>query len=425
MSAHSARKHAKLSPSAAHRWSACPGSVRLSAGIESKSSIFADEGSAAHQLAERCLTDGTDPVEWLGGHVDIRTGAVCGARPKGPPEQPGCFEVTDEMVDAVQLYVDTVREHVGAGDEVEYEAKLDLRHIPGMEFGTGDCVIFSEQKRSLTIIDLKYGRGVPVDVKSNEQLRAYALGAAKRFHNRGVETITTIIVQPRCPHPDGPVRSETIDIVDLIEFRVDLEAKAKATEANDAPLVPGDHCGFCPAKAICPALRARVRAVAELEFGPAVGSQGTTPGVTAPGDEVTETVRPAPGNLSPDEMARVLREADLIKGWLKAVEERANAMAREGSPPTGFKLVAGRATRRWRHEDDAIVTHLEMTCNMDDRDIYTEPKLKSPAQIEKVLGSKRKGEIAGLIVSKASGTLLVPVEDPRPPVKADAEDEFA
>lgn len=373
----------------------------MSEGIEQKSGKWADEGTAAHQLAEHCLTKGFDPAEWLGGHVDIKTGAVCGARPNGPPEQDGCFEVTEEMVDAVNLYIETVRSYVEPDDEVEYEARLDLTHIPGMAFGTGDCVVYKPASQRLIVIDLKYGRGVPVDVKSNEQLRAYALGAARRHHNRGVLEITTVIVQPRCPHPDGPVRSETIDIVDLIEFRADLEGKALATQAADAPLVAGEWCGFCPAKGICPALRERAKASAEDEFGAV----------------------PSVSQMTPDEMADVLREAEVIKTWLKAVEERANDMAKAGTPPTGFKLVASRATRKWRDEQEAML-YLSLTLDLAEDDIYVEPKMKSPAGIEKVIGAKRKGEIADLVIAKSSGTILVPVEDPRPPVRPDAESEF-
>lgn len=428
MTAHSSRAHAKLSPSAAHRWAACPGSIRMSEGIPNKSSIHADEGTAAHTLAEKCLRDGSDPIEWLGGYVDIHTGAVAGPRADGNPARDGCFTVDEEMVDAVQLYIDTVRERVDAGDEVEYEARLDLRHIPGMEFGTGDCVIFKPESQHLFVIDLKYGRGVPVDVKSNEQLRAYALGAAKRFHNRGVLEITTIIVQPRCPHPDGPVRSETIDAVDLVEFRMDLEEKALATQDPDAPLVPGDHCKFCPAAATCPALRERVLAVAEMEFSPAGGSL-LNPGVPAPGEERNDKAPPSPGNpsavdgLTPDEMADILREAGVIKDWLKRVEERAHDMAKRGQPPTGFKLVASRATRKWRDEDEAARFLVDIV-SLDEDDVFTEPKMKSPAQIEKMIGRRRYGEISDLVVSRSSGSILVPVEDPRPPVRADAEEEF-
>lgn len=399
MKVHSTRAHAKLSPSAAHRWIECPGSIRMSEGIDSKSSVFADEGTAAHTLAELCLREGHDAVDFLGGHVNVNTGKVS----RNPGEGERIFTIDDEMVDAVQLYVDTVKALIGPGDEVEYEARLDLRHIPGMGFGTGDCVVYKPETRHLIIADLKYGKGVAVDAENNPQTRAYALGASHRFHNRGVDTIESVIVQPRCPHPDGVVRREKIDIVDLVEFRLELEAAAAATAAPDAPLNPGEWCRFCPAAAICPALRGKVLATAEMEFA---------------------AEPPVVNDMTPEKIAGVLRQAGVVKDWLKRVEERAHQMAMDGEPPTGFKLVASRATRRWRDED-ATVKYLAGIIELDEDKIYVEPKVRSPAQIEKIIGAKRKSEIAGLIVAKSSGTILVSEEDPRPTIKPSAEMEFA
>ncbi len=47
--------HALLSPSSAERWMQCPGSVALSYGAPDSSSEYADEGTAAHELAAMCL----------------------------------------------------------------------------------------------------------------------------------------------------------------------------------------------------------------------------------------------------------------------------------------------------------------------------------------------------------------------------------
>lgn len=399
--AHTTRAHAKLSPSSAHRWLNCPGSIRLSEGIATKSSAFADEGTAAHTLAELCLRMNSAPVDYLGGHVNIKLGRVY----QNPGEGDGVFEVDDEMADAVGLYVDTVRALIEPGDEVEYEVELDLTHIPGMKKGTGDVTVYKPAKRHLIIVDLKYGKGVAVSASGNPQERTYALGATQRYHNRGVDTVECVVVQPRCPLPgDNPpgVRREVIDAVELLEFRFELATAAAETMKPDAPLKPGDWCKFCPAAAGCPALRERVAAAAEYEFG--------------------ET--PPVGQMTSDEIADVLSEAFIIKDWLKAVEERANQMARDGNPPTGFKLVANRATRRWKDEA-ATVAFCFNVLDLTDDETYVEPKLRSPAQMEKVLGSKRKSELADLIVSKSSGTILVAEEDPRPAVKVDAEKEFA
>lgn len=404
MSAHAKRGHSKLSPSSAHRWIECPGSIRESEGTPNTSSVFADEGTAAHTLAELCLRQGTDAVDFLGGHVDVKTGKVY--RSEGLGDR--VFTIDDEMVDAVQVYVDTVRGLIEPGDEVEYEAKLDLTHIPGMGFGTGDCVVYKPARRHLVIADLKYGKGVAIDAENNPQTRTYALGASKRFHNRGVDTIESVIVQPRCPHPDGVVRRENIDIVDLVEFRIEIEAAAAATAALDAPLHPGEWCRFCPAAPTCPALREKVLATAEMEFG-------------------SDAEPPVVENMTPRAVGAVLRAAAIIKDWLKRVEERAHQMAMDGTPPEDergpFKLVASRATRRWR-DDDATVKYLGAVVELTDEQIYADPKLRSPAQIEKIIGTKRKAEIADLIVAKSSGTILVPQDDPRMPAKADAESEF-
>lgn len=403
MTAHSTRAHAKLSPSSAHRWIACPGSVRESAGIESKSSVFADEGTAAHTLGEACLRGDVDPATFLGGHVNIRTGTVH----INPGEGDGIFEIDDEMVDAITLYVDTVKSYIEPGDIVEYEAKLDLTHIPGMEFGTGDCVIYKPAKRRLIVIDLKYGRGVAVYADENPQELTYALGASQRYHNQGVDHVECVIVQPRSPgvgdDPPGVRPPYVIEGIDLVEFRMELEAAAAATAKPDAPLNPGEWCRFCPAAPTCPALRAKVRATAEMEFA----------------DEP-----PVVDSMSLDAMAEVLKEAGVIRDWVKRVEERAHQMARDGTPPTGFKLVWSRATRKWRDED-AAKTYLMAVMDVPEDDIYVEPKMKSPAGLEKVVGSKRKAELRDLIVAKPSGTILVPTEDPRPAVKVGAEEEFA
>ncbi len=410
MTAHTQRAHAKLSPSAAHRWFKCPGSARLSADILSTSSVFADEGTAAHELAQQCLTSGFDADRYLGSFINIegKTPAEKFLPVKGGKR---CFEVTDEMAEAVQVYVDTARSYMDGDAEWEVEAKLDLRHIEGMEFGTGDFVRYSESDKHLVICDLKYGKGVPVKVKENEQLLVYAEGTARRFHNRGLAKVTMVIVQPRAPAPvedsdvewltaNGTAREWTIDAVDLVEFRFRLRDAAEATLADHAPLFPGDWCKWCPAAVTCPARRERNKVVAEMEFGePAAVS-----------------------DLTPERMSEIMGEASQLEDWIKRVKERAHAMALEAGLP-GFKFVRSTSHRKFRDED-AAAKFITGVCDVAADDAYTTPKLKSPAQIEKLLG-RRKGEIKDLIYKPPGKIILAPESDPREPVKPDAEAEFA
>ena len=396
--AHSQRAHAKLSPSSAHRWFECPGSPQAEAAYPNTSSVHADEGTAAHTLAELCLTSNCDAIDYLGGHVNVKTGKVG----RNEADGKGIFPITEEMVDGVQVYVDLVRSLIEEGDEYEFEAKLDLSHIPGMEFGTGDFVRYRARTKSLAIADLKYGKGVIVEVEDNEQLLTYAEGTARRFHNRGLEQVEMYIAQPRAPHADGPVRKAVIDAVDLVEFRFTLKDRAEATMLPDAPRVAGDHCRWCKAAADCEALKKFALQTAEMEFGDTPASVSEMDG---------------------EALAGVLAKAGVLEDWIKRVKERAHAMALQASLP-GFKFVRSTSHRKFKDEA-AAARVLVGVIELDEAEVYTEPKLKSPAQIEKLLGTKRKGEIADLIYKPPGKVILVPESDPRPATKPDAEDEFA
>lgn len=409
MTSHATRKHARFSPSGSKRAMMCPGSIRMQEGLPNTSSVFADEGTAAHTLAEICLRDDADPEAFAGMFVNL----------DGPNEQRITDESTGErsffvdadMVEGVQTYLDTCRDVIAASSpELEYafEQWVDLSNIAGMEGGTADFAAYDPVTKKLTVADLKYGKGTPVEVPENTQLLCYALGVVNRYHNRGIGAVELIVVQPRCPHPEGPVRHWPTDAVALLEFESKLEAAALATEDPNAPLNAGEWCKFCKAEAFCEAKRKRVLDIASAEFGP-YDDAPTLPVVT---------------QMSPEEIARVLRLRHEIGSWMARVDEFAHAEATHGRPPTGFKLVAKRATRKWRDEAEASVALVAA----DLLDIWTEPKLLSPAKIEPKMPGKNKAERAkaleALVIKESSGSVLAPEEDPRPALKAGVE-EFA
>lgn len=376
----------------------CAGSPNAEAVFPRTSSIHADEGTAAHTLAEHCLAKNLDPAHFYGGHVNIKTGKVSATEATGKD----IFGIDEEMVDGVRVYLDTVRALIEDGDEYEFEAKLDLRHIPGMEFGTGDFVRYRPSTRHLVVADFKYGRGVPVEVEKNPQLLSYAEGTAKRFHNRGLSEVELIVVQPRCPHTAGPVRRWTIDALDLVEFRFEIEAAAKRTQVADAPRIPGEWCRWCKAAPTCAELRAHSLAIAEMEFA----------------EEPPKVV-----NLDAGEIAALMPKLDVVENWIKAVKMRAHEIASSDGLP-GFKLVHSTSHRKWKDEADAVKV-LAAMFDLSDEEIYTEPKIKSPAGIEKVLGVGKKKEIAELIYKPPGKVILVPESDARPPARIDAETEFS
>lgn len=368
------------------RWSKCPGSVRLSKGMPNKSSVFAEEGSDAHALAAECLRYAEDPVEYVGYDLEAD-----GRK----------FTVTQEMAESVAVYTWAVWELEYHEWQCKIEHRFDLSKVHPGCFGTADCVIWQPDTATLHVFDLKYGAGIPVEVKGNPQLQYYGLGALLSC-GYPAKTVKLTIVQPRCHHPDGPVRSWEIDAIDLLDFRADLKAYAVATQDPAAPIVPGDHCRFCPAKPMCPALRNKAQAVAKLEFSPVL-------------------------SYDPEQLRLTLDSVPVMEAWIKGVREFAYSEAEAGRTPPGYKLVAKRATRKWRSEGEVI--EILQTAYPDDG-IFEPRELKSPAQLEKTIGKANlaklleRNEAGHLITSESSGHALAPESDPRPPVKLAARDEF-
>jgi len=375
--------HSKIGPSAAKRWMNCPGSVKLSEGLASESSFYAAEGTVAHMLAEEDLLKeqyaGTriGQVHEIDGHV---------------------VEVTDEMVAAVDVYLSAVAEVVDEpGAQYFVEHRFALSRLHHALFGTSDLGIWLPQSRELQVWDYKHGRGVGVDVEANPQLMIYALGVLLE-KNLPAQTVKLTICQPRYPHPDGPIRSWTIDALELLEFAGEVAEAAARTDEPDAPRVPGAWCDWCPAAGICPELRTRTLEVAKMEFA----------------DDLP---------YDPETLAQALEDRAIVKAWLKAVDQFAYNEARHGRTPPRHKLVEKRPTKKWALDDESTAEAL-VEYGFDEADI-SERKLKSPAQVEKILGRQHAADIKDLIVKESSGLTLVPESDKRPAVAVDAASEFA
>ena len=402
------RKHARLAPSSAERWINCPGSIRLSEGIEGKSSVYAAEGTAAHELAAHCLRTGFEPSRFLDTVINLKgdtPGTMFGQL--GLTNDTDRFLVTEEMVESIWTYMQHVFSLVERCDgehELEVELHLDMTHVHPAIFGTGDAIVLDIDARHLHVNDFKYGRGVVVDVEENPQLGLYGAGAARRYHNRNVRFISLYVIQPRAPGP--PIKRHTYDFIDLLDREAGWAYAAKYTEDPDAPLNPGEWCRFCPALSICPAVHQASAIIAIGEF--------TEDDKTKPKEIET---------MAPEEMADVLRQAEMIGNWVKAVQAHAHAMATEGNTLPGFKLVDKRANRKWVDEAKAFEL-MVMEYDMTREECHVEPKLLSPAQAEKVVGKKNMGLLNENITKKSSGTNLVPESDKRPAAQADAAVEF-
>jgi hypothetical protein len=241
--------HALLAPSAAARWMACPGSVRLTEGRDDGGSVYSREGSAAHALARHCLETRTDAASYLGrviGEQGFTTQAADGDV---------TFAVTAEMADAVQVYVEAVRPYTALEDhliEATVATPIDTNCFGTLDFGAYDAAA-----RRLTVADLKYGKGVIVEAAGNKQLLTYAAGLLSACRSMpgcdAVDEIELVVVQPRRLHRDGPVRQAIHTIAEL-EAHVAAARRAAALIERDPPILnAGEHCRFCRAQSFCPA----------------------------------------------------------------------------------------------------------------------------------------------------------------------------
>lgn len=361
-------KLGKFSPSSSFRWMNCPGSMWITEpGTTSK---FAQEGTAAHEVAANCLKNGQDAAEWVGEEIEVDEKK---------------FKVTEEMAENVQVYLDAIRNDLTENgipvSELDVEKKFEIA-LGSTISGTNDAS-FSSPLGKLYVYDYKHGAGTYVEVVNNSQLMIYAAGALAKagWVNDVVEIV---IVQPRFKAEDvAPVRRWEVLREDLIDFVADVTLAIKAAQVPGCARVAGEWCGktFCPAFGTCPAVRGNVVAVVDAKS--------------------TALTFPDPNTLTPEQIAKVLAASGLISDWAKAVRDYAERQAIEvGVQIPGYKLVQKFGRRAWI--DEAVVEN-EFEHEFGDR-IY-DKKLKSPAQMEKIAGKDR---VKVLVSVPDKGLELVP-----------------
>lgn len=362
--------HAKLSASGSAKWFLCAGSVKAEEGIPNKSSIFADEGTAAHELAEMCLTSGKQASDFEGDVL---------------PES-NAFTVSPEMTGFIQQYVDYVR---GIKGTMFIEQQVDFSHIAPEAFGTADAIVINGD--AMHVIDLKYGKGIPVSAVENTQGILYALGALNDYGMiYNIKAITLVIVQPRLDN----ISEWTISVDDLARWGERLKQAAELALTDNAPRTHGEkQCQWCRAKATCPTLKNYAEGVILSQF-----------------DDLNIK---NPDTLTDGQLFDALEAKKLVNSWFEAVEQLVTDRLATGGAFAGYKLVEGRSNRAWADEQQAV-TALADTLGAD---LYTR-KIISPTQAEKVLGKSKVSMLDGLVTKPPGAPTLVPESDKRPSIIA-------
>lgn len=363
---------------------ACTPSPRFEEEFEDSTSVYAEEGTAAHYYGElllRCEQEGDDSPVGEEVQTFIKTNEYyCG-----------------EMEEAVGLYIDVVHvryEAAKASDPnaiLMVEQKLRFEEWVPEGFGTGDILIISRDE--IEIIDLKYGKGVPVFAEKNPQLRLYGLGAWNAYKMLyDFKRVRMTIVQPRL----GSVTEEVMQADDLLRW-AEEEVKPKAQQAweGKGEFLPGDHCKFCKAKARCKPLADYNMELAKYDFV-------------------------LPHKLTDDEISSILSKLDTLATWTKAIKEYALYEAEnKGKKWQGWKLVEGRSNRILTDPDQAV--NVLVGAGISEPLCYKPKEVQGITALEKLAGKKKFNSLLDDLLIKPPGKpTLVRETDKRPELNSNA-----
>lgn len=356
-------KHSLRGASSAQRWLNCSGSILLTERLAEQGLISkgtnrpAAEGTAAHLVLSTCLEDGTDAADMAGMEIEV---------------EELVFIIDQEMVDGVQECLDWTRNTMAecelAGEEPKLYVEKGMTSIfDGEVYGTADIIIVTNKR--IIVVDFKYGRGVTVEPDSDQNAYYIYLAlenyADDQVHDMPVESW---IAQPRIPHPDGTIRCYKTTAGAIVNWWMDTVLPGiEATRDPTSLLTMGSHCKWCPNKVHCPALQ----------------------------DETFSFQLDQPvATLTDDELGALLDKLEAIKAFQPTLEFEALRRARQGDKIPGRKLVRKKANRIFRDQllvasednpDEMVVLQFDEEVKKTFGDAaYAEPKVKSPAQLEKV-----------------------------------------
>ena len=397
--------HALLSASSSKQWLHCPPSVRLQEGFPNESSVYAEEGTFAHEVCE------------------YKVRKYLHERVKRPQSEEFYTEEIDQITDVYAEFVISIIEQMkrnGIEPLVLVEERVDYSHIAPSGFGTADMLIIGKDENGkglLHICDFKTGQGVYVDADHNSQMMLYALGGLAAYgYIYEIEIVRMSIIQPRLDN----ISTFECSREELEKWGESIKPIAKLAFEGKGEQHPGDWCRFCRAKPVCRACADEALALCREEFMDldagafSEGNETEESDLTAPYQADTDTpVFKQPGLIPLTELAAILPTLNRISSWIESVFAYVSAEAiNHAVPVPGYKVVEGRSKRIFT-DPKAVV---DVAVQNGYTDLYKQ-QLISLTEFEKMMGKKRFAELLGEFVAKPPGKLaLVPENDPRPPV---------
>lgn len=399
--------HSTWSASGFEQKMLCPGSHVLQQGKPRRSSQYAAEGTAAHQVLTWALQESRPAAAYIGRVIEA---------------DGFTFTVDEDMAGHVQVCIDYVTD--AAGDEgvifadirVNYSQYLDTPELEA--WGTADVIIARGDE--MIVIDFKYGMGVEVSAERNPQMSLYALGALQAYQGlvADFERVRMVISQPRIKKAASEFdisveeletwgRSTARSAVNTCRnaMAVDRTQVTSAVSWDRVYLRPGEkQCKFCSAKAECPALRAEVAGTVNMT-------------VASPDEFADDDVCKVSSGSDEAWLAACLSKVDLIEDWCKAIRAETERRLLAGESVPGYKLVPGKkGARQWVDAKVAEETLKSMRVKLED--MY-DLKLISPTTADKLakagtIGPRQWPRVQALFVQSQGKPHVAPVDDPRP-----------
>jgi hypothetical protein len=370
--------HSKLfSPSASHRWLACYGSAKRNAEIPGTTNAAAEEGTLLHE--------------------------VCESINLGIPEPPDLskWELTDDQEELVHSAIQMAKDIRSSGafrSTLWKEAEAAIPEMPEI-FGTVDLAMYDTEAEHLVIADYKFGF-TDVDIDFNPQLMIYAYAVMLSLGLR-VQSLTLAIIQPKS---SSKPKMFTLTKAELQNWVNDnLIPAYQAIKAGNDSLTPGEEqCRWCLSKADpkdpCPAIQKEIMDALSIK-------------------EPFET----------KDLSQLLKMVPAMRSFATAVESAALAVLNQGGEVKGFKLVRGRANRRWALTEEETAKWLAKR-GLKEKERYNY-KVISPAQAEKKINVKslstKLKNAFDKMVEKPEGKLTYAHEgDKRPAVEVNIVSEL-
>lgn len=395
--------HALLSASSSKQWLHCPPSVRLQENFPNESSIYAAEGTFAHEVCE------------------YKVRKYLKERVKRPQSEEYDTEEIEQITDVYAEFVISIIEKMkenGCEPLAFVEERVDYSHIAPSGFGTADMLIIGKDENGrglLHVCDFKTGAGVFVDADHNSQMMLYAIGALAAYgFLYDIEIVRMSIIQPRLDN----ISTFECSKQELEDWGESIKPIAKLAYEGKGEQHPGDWCRFCRAKPVCKACADEALALCRKDFldldAGAFDDTAEESDMTAPYEADTQTaVFKQPGLIPISELAEILPTLNRISSWIEAVFAFVSSEAiNHGVPIPGYKVVEGRSKRVFT-DTKAVV---DVAVQNGYTDLYKQT-LITLTEFEKMMGKKKFNELLGEYVAKPPGKLaLVPESDPREPV---------